>query len=170
MTSILMIIAPYWHDDMWVFDDECSGMDKEPLVAGIPQIVDDLVRNISDARGGFRLLFSAAVFPGYQMKLERMGEDDQGGGYAIDGRPDEGRVSAALAGYFETVPEAIFVAAEPAGGRVEDSSEEVVALMNRVEELEKAVYRLTMENEFLKSPTTPPPPQSVDRNYWDPEL
>ena len=170
MTSILMIIEPYWHDDMWVFDDEYLGMDKEPLVAGMPQIVDDLVRNISDARGAFKLLFSPAPFPGYRMKLERTGEDDQCGGYAIDGRPEEGRLSAALSNYFATPPETIFVAAEPAGGRVGDSSEKVVALMNRVEDLEKTVYRLTMENEFLKSPTSPPPPESVGRNYWDPEL
>ena len=64
-----MIIAPYWYEGTWVFDDEARGLIKEPFVSGVPDMIDELVRDIPDARKGFRLTFSAGPFPGYQKGL-----------------------------------------------------------------------------------------------------
>jgi hypothetical protein len=64
MANILMVIAPYWYQGTWVFDDESVGLNKEPFVAGVPEMIDDLVKDIPNARSGFRLLFSSAPFPG----------------------------------------------------------------------------------------------------------
>ena len=58
MVNILMVIEPYWHEGNWVFDDKAKGLEKEPFVAGIPDMIDDLVKDIPDARRGFNLLFS----------------------------------------------------------------------------------------------------------------
>ena len=167
MTNSLMIIEPYWHNGTWVFDDKSVGLDKEPFVAGTPNMIDDLVSEIPDARNGFRLLFSAAPFPGYRLKVIWVRAEDGGDWYRIDGRTDEGWLCPALFKYFETAPEAIYVGAEPAGGKATYDPNEVAFLRNRVEELERTVYRLTMENEFLKSAGTPPPPEPSAGNYWD---
>jgi hypothetical protein len=71
MPNQIMVIAPYWLETAgtWVFDDPATDLNQEPFVEGIPEMIDDLVADIPNARSGFRLLFSAAPFPGYQRKL-----------------------------------------------------------------------------------------------------
>lgn len=49
MANALMVIAPYRYQGTWVFDDETVGLAREPFVAGIPAIIDALVRDIADA-------------------------------------------------------------------------------------------------------------------------
>ena len=46
MTNAITIIEPYWFHDTWVFDDDSVGLDKEPFVAGIPEMIDELVKDI----------------------------------------------------------------------------------------------------------------------------
>ena len=77
MPNQILVIAPYWLDNVgtWVFDDERVGLVQEPFVSGIPEMIDDLVRDIPNARNGFRLLFSASPFPGYQRKLTWVREE-----------------------------------------------------------------------------------------------
>ena len=67
--NALMIIAPYKHAGTWVFDDDRMGLVREPFVAGVPEMIDVLVKDIPNATNGFRLLFSAQPFPGHQKKL-----------------------------------------------------------------------------------------------------
>jgi hypothetical protein len=59
MPNQINVIAPYWLDSVatWVFDDERVGLVQEPFVSGVPEMIDDLVRDILNARAGFRLLF-----------------------------------------------------------------------------------------------------------------
>jgi hypothetical protein len=77
MPNQMMLIAPYWLEDAgtWVFDDAATDLRQEPFVEGIPEMIDDLVADIPNARSGFRLLFSAAPFLGYQRKLTRLRKD-----------------------------------------------------------------------------------------------
>ena len=65
MANQIMAIAPYWLDELqtWVFDDDAVGLVQEPFVSGVPEMINDLVAEIPDARNGFRLLFSASAFP-----------------------------------------------------------------------------------------------------------
>ncbi len=65
MSNQIMVIAPYWLEaaGTWVFDDPATDLKQEPFVEGIPEMMDDLVADIPNARSGFRLLFSAAPFP-----------------------------------------------------------------------------------------------------------
>jgi len=112
MANILMVIAPYWYQGTWVFDDESAGLDKEPFVAGVPEMIDDLVKDIPNARSGFRLLFSLVPFPSYQLWLTRVKEEYGGYWYRAKNQSAEGWLCPALFKYFETAPEIIYVKAE----------------------------------------------------------
>jgi hypothetical protein len=64
------VLAPYKYQGMWVFDDPQVGLTREPFVAGIDTMIDRLVTSIPGAENGFRLIFSATPFPGFNVKLE----------------------------------------------------------------------------------------------------
>ncbi len=112
MANIPMVIAPYWYQGTWVFDDESVGLNKEPFVAGVPEIINELVKDIPNARSGFRLLFSSVPFPGYQIELTRVKEEYGGYWYRVKDQSAEGWLCPALFKYFETAPETIYVKAE----------------------------------------------------------
>jgi len=112
MGNILVVITPYWHQGTWVFDDESVGLNREPFVAGVPEMIDVLVKDIPNARSGFRLLFSSAPFPGYQIELTRAKEEYGGYWYRVKDQSAEGWLCPALFKYFETAPETIYVKAE----------------------------------------------------------
>jgi hypothetical protein len=76
-------------------------------------MIDDLVKDLPDARRGFRLLFSAEPFPGYQRKAVRVRQEMGGNWYATDEPPQEGWLCPALFRYFAEAPETIHVRAEP---------------------------------------------------------
>src|SRR4051794_28174599 len=84
----ISVIEPYWHAGTWVFDDERVGLDKEPFVAGIPEMIDRLLERsgiaLAEARRGFRLLFSPAPFPEYGAKFVRDRSDVGGTWYRTD--------------------------------------------------------------------------------------
>lgn len=75
-------------------------------------MIDDLVADIPDARSGFRMLFSAQPFPGYQRKLEWVREEMGGNWYRADEPPMEGWLCPALFRYFESAPAELYVRAE----------------------------------------------------------
>jgi hypothetical protein len=111
-SNSILVIAPYEHAGTWVFDDPTVGLVKEPFVAGVPEMIDDLVKDIPDAPSGFRLLFSAQPFPGYQRKLTWSRSDGTGNYYKLDDPPMEGWICPALFKYYETPPQNIYVKAE----------------------------------------------------------
>ena len=114
MPNQIMVIAPYWLEDAgtWVFDDEGVGLQQEPFVSGVPEMIDQLVADLPNARAGFRLLFSAAPFPGYQRRLCRLHEESGGYWYASEEPGISGWLCPALFRYFEVAPEELFVKAE----------------------------------------------------------
>jgi hypothetical protein len=148
MANVLMVIEPYWYQDTWVFDDASKGLEKEPFVQGIPQMIDYLVTDIPNARSGFVLLFSSQPFAGCQVELTRVREENGGYWYSVKNFPVEGWLCPALFRYFETAPESLYIKAEPGRGRYEPS--EVEALKERIEKLEQLVGKLTLENDLLK--------------------
>lgn len=109
----IMVIAPYWYQGTWVFDDPGVGLRREPFVAGVPEMIDVLAKDIPDARQGFRLLFSATPFPGKQKTLTWTRGDALGNYYRLDDPPMEGWICPALFKYYKTPPKAIHVKAEP---------------------------------------------------------
>jgi hypothetical protein len=95
-----------------VFDDPEAGLVQEPFVQGVPEMIDHLVAEIPNARQGFRLLFSATPFPGYQRTLTWIREEYGGQWYSADQPPLEGWLCPALFRYFDQAPERIYVKAE----------------------------------------------------------
>lgn len=90
MKNSIMVIQPYWYAGTWVFDDEATGLDKEPFVAGVPDMIDRMVEDIPNARDGFRLTFSQHAFPGAQTQLKWAREDGSGNWYSSDLTQTEG--------------------------------------------------------------------------------
>jgi hypothetical protein len=114
MPNQIMVIAPYWVDEfrLWVFDDPKVALEQEPFVSGVTEMIDFLVRDIPDAKKGFRLLFSAAPFPGHQRKLVWQRQEMDGNWYASDDPPMEGWLCPALFRYFDKAPPELYVKAE----------------------------------------------------------
>jgi hypothetical protein len=96
MANSIMVIKPYRYEGLWVFDDERTGLVKEALVAGVPEILEGLLHlnniPLKSAAKGFRLIFSETPFPGYQLQAkhsavgigdgeEGLGSDEQTGNW-----------------------------------------------------------------------------------------
>jgi len=75
MNNALMVINPYKFSGQWVFDDDDTGLVKEPFVAGIDVMIDKLVSGLNKPSDGFLLIFSGSEFPSYDIKLEWRRED-----------------------------------------------------------------------------------------------
>jgi hypothetical protein len=112
-SNAIMVIAPYWYNGTWVFDDASAGLKREPFVAGVPEMMDVLVKDIPEARQGFRLLFSANPFPGYQKRLTWLRGDMGGNFYRLEDPPMEGWICPAMFRYYKSAPRNLYVKAEP---------------------------------------------------------
>ena len=112
-SNSIMVVAPYWYKGTWVFDDPAVGLRREPFVAGVPEMIDVLVKDIPDSRDGFRLLFSANPFPGYHKRLDWLRGDSGGNYYRLDQPPIEGWICPAMFRYYKAAPKALYVKAEP---------------------------------------------------------
>lgn len=120
MANSLMVIFLYRHHGTWVFDDETAGLVREPFVAGIPEMIDRLVTAIPDAADGFRLLFSAQPFPGYQAEVQWVREEHGGNWYRWPEQNLEGWLCPALLKYFSSPPTRLYCRAEPRSVRARD--------------------------------------------------
>lgn len=127
-----MVIKPYIYEGQWVFDDASKELDKEALVAGVPEIIAAmlLTKNIpmTDAEKGFRLIFSEGPFPGHQLAAKHdptMSETEAFGNWYeveyIKGEdPNKGNYYAGMKGwlcpalfkYFDHTPKTIYASAE----------------------------------------------------------
>lgn len=112
MSNAIMVIFPYKREWTWVFDDAATGLVAEPFVSGMPEMIDILVADIPEADKGFRLLFSANSFPGYQAELEWLREECSGNWYLWKARNMEGWLCPALFKYFDVTPPRIYCRAE----------------------------------------------------------
>ncbi len=118
MSNAIFVIAPYWYEGTWVFDDPSVGLQREPFVAGVPEMIDYVVRDVPDARAGFRLTFSARPFPGSSHELIWVREEHEGNWYRVEDLPApdstlEGWLCPALFCYYEEAPKRIYLKAEP---------------------------------------------------------
>ncbi len=110
--NALIIIMPYRHAGTWVFDDPRARLVREPFVAGVPEMIDVLVKDIPEATNGFRLLLSAQPFPGYQKKLTWLRGDMGGNYYRMEQPAMEGWICPAMFRYYQTAPKELYVKAE----------------------------------------------------------
>ena len=82
MTNQIYVIEPY-REGVWKFTDRAVGLVGEPFVGSTNEMIDFLVRDIPNAKSGFRLLFSGDPFFNYQQKARRLRDD----GARRKGRP-----------------------------------------------------------------------------------
>lgn len=108
----LVVIAPYRYAGMWVFDDAAVGLKREPFVAGIPEMIDNMVKDIPNAPQGFRLVFSAQPFPGYMEKLTWRRGDHAGNWYYSETLKKEGWLCPGLFKYYTDPPKELYAKAE----------------------------------------------------------
>jgi hypothetical protein len=117
MSNSIFIIQPYLFADTWVFDDESRGLDKEPFVAGIPEMIQYAIQQneLPANTDRFRLLFSAEPFPKYQHKITKLGPEYGGTNYCLEfatGERMEGWLCPALFKYFDVAPDSIYIKME----------------------------------------------------------
>ncbi len=109
----LLVIAPYKHHGMWVFDDLETGLSKEPFIAGIDVMIDKMVADIPNAAHGFRAIFSEQPFPGYAVKLTWVRPESGGNWYHSERFGIDGWLCPALYKYFAEAPQEIYIRPEP---------------------------------------------------------
>ena len=109
----IMMINPYLYNGEWVFDDIEKGLDKELLIAGMPEMIDAIcsAKKIKDYKKGFKAIFSDEPFPGHDAVLDwiREGDGDGGNWYEMKITGMEGWLCAALEKYFDKAPKHIYV-------------------------------------------------------------
>jgi hypothetical protein len=111
--NALLVIEPYqWHG-LWVFDDPRVGLDKEPFVSGMPEIIEQATRDIPNAAEGFVLIFSPQPFPGATVELDWVREESGGNWYRWTATGMEGWLCPALFRYFETAPRKLYAQPKP---------------------------------------------------------
>ena len=108
----ILVLMPYRHAGTWVFDDPTVKLVREPFVAGVPEIIDEMVKDIPDAESGFRLIFSTQPFPGYTEKLVWLRGDKSGNWYRSESTQKEGWICPAMFKYFKDAPKEIYAKAE----------------------------------------------------------
>ncbi len=108
----LFVIAPYKYEGMWVFDDARAGLVQEPFVGGADTIIDRLVADLPLAEQGFRMVFSAAPFPGYSLRFDWVRPELSGNVYHAADLGMEGWLCPALFKYFPDAPPELYVKIE----------------------------------------------------------
>ncbi len=111
-SNSILVIAPYWYNGTWVFDDADVGLKREPFVGGVPEMINVLVKDIPNAKDGFRLTFSANPFPNHQYKLTWLRGDKTGNFYKLDEPPMEGWICPAMFRYYSDAPKMLYVKAD----------------------------------------------------------
>lgn len=111
--NAINVIYPYRDLDLWVFDDEARGLAKEPFVEDANAVIDLLTAGIPDAASGFRLMFSAEPFPGFQHAFTWLSAELSGNVYQLDGANHQVWLCPALLKYFDSAPAKLFAKIDP---------------------------------------------------------
>ncbi|NCA14422.1 MAG: hypothetical protein EBS89_09855 [Proteobacteria bacterium] len=111
-----MVLRPSKNQGVWAFDDPATGLQREPFVNGIPEIIETTLANngipLDKAVKGFNMYFSAEPFPGCQATLSLLHPDCGGNWYLCEETGQKGWLCPALFKYFEDAPAKIYVKCE----------------------------------------------------------
>ena len=106
--NTILVIKPYKWNGMWVFDDDNTGLVREPFVSGADDIIDVMVEEIDNADEGFNLIFSHLPFPGHDLQLDRQHEESGGWWYHNYILDMSGWLCPALFLYYKYAPVKLF--------------------------------------------------------------
>lgn len=122
----IMVLKPYRWEGMWVFDDDKTGLVREPFVSGVPEILESLLEKqgipLEIAAKGFRPIFSAAAFPGRHFSARRIGDEGGDAWYEESVSKARGWLCTALLKYFPIAPDNLYVRVERCQGTVASST------------------------------------------------
>lgn len=114
MANSILVIHPYKDSSgVWMFDDEATGLRREPFILGIDKMLDLATSSIEGAEGGFNLFFSACPFPNHTLKLEWRRQESGGNWYFCPQYGFEGWLCPALFKYFSQAPPELYAKPEP---------------------------------------------------------
>jgi hypothetical protein len=114
MSNAIFAIKPYKWNGLWVFDDPSVELEREPFVAGIPEMIEAVVKEFPSPDKGFLMLFSSFPFPGHVVHLRKLREDGLGGTwYQWTATNQEGWLCPALLKYYPVSPDNIYVQVKP---------------------------------------------------------
>jgi len=108
-SNSIMTLSPYLHQGEWVFDDEATGLVKEPFVVGIDTMIDVLTAEIPNAKDGFILRFSETNFPTAQIELKWLRPEHGGNWYNCNELKIEGWLCPALYKFYDIAPKNLFI-------------------------------------------------------------
>lgn len=108
-------IKPYMWNGLWVFDDPAVGLDKEALIAGMPEMILHAcaAMGITSPEKGFLALFSKDPFPGAKICLQWLREEGGGNAYFLSEANIEGWLCPALFKYFDEAPKQMYIELRP---------------------------------------------------------
>jgi hypothetical protein len=107
------VIKPYKiARGLWVFDDPEKGLDQEPFVGGMDDLIEYAVQEarIENPEKGFLALFSKDPFPGSHIRLDWVEKQLSGNVYRWAEKDMEGWLCPALLKYFVSAPDTIYIA------------------------------------------------------------
>jgi hypothetical protein len=109
MSNAMMSIKIYRHCETWAFTDPSRGLQDEPFVCGIPEIIDFFIEKFSDpAKETHRIIFSAKNFPLSHGRLEK-NEMEYGGAWYSCENGSKGWLCPATLKFFDEHPEELYV-------------------------------------------------------------
>ena len=113
LNNTILEIRPYWNGYTWVFNDDRVNLVEEPFVAGVPEMINEMVREIPNAYKGFRLTMSEYPFPTHTHEIKKTKAEGGGNWYKMEQAPYlEGWLCPALFKYFPYAPESIYLKAD----------------------------------------------------------
>jgi hypothetical protein len=108
-------LALRWEGRTWVYDDPEVGVCGEPFVLGADVMLTRLREaQVGAGREPFRIIFSAAPFPG-ALEARKLEEEDGGVWYEakLHGQVLTGWLCGHFFDYFETAPPVVYVRGQP---------------------------------------------------------
>ena len=105
-----IIIKPYRSQGAWVFDDPEVEIFSQPLICGIPGVINKMTNGMEK----FTLLFSHTHFPDYTAVMLRMPDADEGW-YVFKDTNIKGWIPPAYLKYFSGYPEEIYIKLQDPG-------------------------------------------------------
>jgi hypothetical protein len=113
MKNALYTIRPYRMGAVWAFDDLARGLQAEPLVAGMPQMINHLMQLMGIEGDQVTIVFSDRPFPG-ALHLRKTRPEDGGAWYRLE-EPfaAEGWLCPAMLRYFPEHPQDVYATISP---------------------------------------------------------
>lgn len=111
MANSMMTIEIYRHAGTWCFTDEARGLLHEPFVLGIPDIIDNIIKD--NEKEKHTITFSSQRFPLCYMNMKKVYEEYGGAWYELESALDmtskkKGWLCPATLKFFSDFPDNIY--------------------------------------------------------------